>query len=228
MANKKNLKFENHITEIDQEITKRKHKWNLTAIAWMDFNDVSQILRFHIYRKWHLYDQDKPLAPWINRIISNQIKNLIRNNYSNYTRPCLKCSAAENEDGCAIYSKQCSQCPLYANWEKNKKIAHDTKLTLSLDNHAIEVNRIPNENFNIEESAKNLHSKMEKVLKPIEWKAYKLLYIDGKNEQQVAKLMGYRTTEKNRMAGYKQIKNLKKAIMHKVKKHLYNGDVDII
>ena len=39
--------------------------------------------------------------------------------------------------------------------------------------------------------------------------------------------MGYKTTEKNRMAGYKQIKNIKKAIITKVKKHLYNGDIDI-
>jgi hypothetical protein len=40
--------------------------------------------------------------------------------------------------------------------------------------------------------------------------------------------MGYRTSEKNRAAGYKQIKNLKKAILIKVKKHLYNGDIDIV
>jgi hypothetical protein len=69
---------------------------------------------------------------------------------------------------------------------------------------------------------------MQTVLKPIEWKIYQYLYVDGKTEEQVAKLMGYRTSEKNRMAGYKQIKNLKKAIIIKVKKHLYNGDIDIV
>jgi RNA polymerase sigma factor (sigma-70 family) len=224
----KKLKFEYFINEINTEISKRKSKWNLTAIAWMDFNDVSQILRFHIYKKWHLYNPKKPIAPWVNTIISNQIKNLIRNNYSNYTRPCLKCSAAESESGCAIYQKQCNICPLYANWEKNKKNAHDTKLTLSIENHEQEINTIPNENFNLERAAKNIHDKMNKVLKPIEWKIYQYLYVENKNEEEVAKLMGYRTTEKNRMAGYKQIKNVKKAIMIKVKKHLYNGDIDIV
>jgi len=224
----KKPKFENCIDNINTEILKRKNKWNLTAIAWMDFSDVSQILRFHIYKKWHLYDSSKPLAPWVNRIISNQIKNLIRNNYSNYTRPCLKCSAAESDDGCGIYTKQCSACPLYANWEKNKKSAHDTKLTVSLENHVQEINDMKNENFNLEATAQNVHHKMHKILKPIEWKIYQYLYIDGKDEEQVAKLMGYRTTEKNRMAGYKQIKNLKKSIIIKVKKHLYNGDIDII
>jgi DNA-directed RNA polymerase specialized sigma24 family protein len=193
----------------------------------MDFNDVSQILRIHIYKKWHLYNQKKPLAPWVNRIISNQIKNLIRNNYSNFSRPCLKCAAAENEDDCSIYGKQCSSCPLYANWERSKKNAHDTKLTVSIENHTQEINDMPSDSMRIEDAAKNVHIKMEKVLKPIEWKVYKFLYIEGKDEEQTAKLMGYKTTEKNRIAGYKQIKNLKKSIIIKVKKYLYNGEIDI-
>jgi len=219
--------FESLIDLINSEIIKRKNKWNLTAINWMDFSDVSQILRIHIYKKWHLYDPKKPLAPWVNRIISNQIKNLIRNNYSNFTRPCLKCAAAEGDDGCAIYLKQCKTCPLYANWEKSKKNAHDTKLTLSIENHHQEINDMPINNFNMEKTAENIHTKMQKVLKPIEWKVYQHLYIEGKDEEQTAKLMGYRTSEKNRIAGYKQIKNIKKVIIVKVKKHLYNGDIDI-
>ena len=95
---KKKPKFEDFITEIDAEIAKRKNKWNLSAINWMNFEDVSQILRIHIFKKWHLYDPVKPLGPWLNRLISNQIKNLIRNNYGNYSRPCLRCDAAEGED----------------------------------------------------------------------------------------------------------------------------------
>jgi hypothetical protein len=39
--------------------------------------------------------------------------------------------------------------------------------------------------------------------------------------------MGYKTTEKNRSAGYKQIKNLKKSIIQKVKKYIYSGEIDI-
>jgi hypothetical protein len=227
MPNQK-LNFEGCIAQIDNEIFKRRNKWNLTAISWMDFSDVSQILRIHIYKKWHLYNQTKPLAPWVNRIISNQIKNLIRNTYSNYARPCLKCAAAESDDGCSIYGKQCVDCPLYANWVKSKKNAHDTKLPVAMENHLNEVYDIKNDTVDLEKTAENIHFKMQKILKPIEWKIYTYLYIEYKNEEQVAKLMGYRTTEKNRAAGYKQIKNLKKSIMIKVKKHLYNGDIDII
>ena len=80
--------FENSIAIVDEEIRKRKSKWTLAALAWIDFEDVEQILRIHIYKKWSLYDAQKPLAPWLNIIISNQIKNIIRNNYGNYARPC--------------------------------------------------------------------------------------------------------------------------------------------
>ena len=115
--------FEESIHLIDEEIKKRRSKWNLTALAWMDYDDVSQIIRIHIHKKWDMYDPIKPLGPWLNRIISNQIKNLIRNHYGNYSRPCLRCAAAEGDSLCEIYQKQCSSCPLFAEWEKNKKKA---------------------------------------------------------------------------------------------------------
>ena len=98
--------FEDKIAEIDQEIAKRRNKWNLNALSWIDFDDISQILRIHIYKKWHLYDHSKPLPPWLNRTISNQLKNLIRNNYSSFARPCLRCAAAEPDNLCKIYSTQ--------------------------------------------------------------------------------------------------------------------------
>ena len=53
--------FEECLDEINIEISKKRSKWGLTALAWMDFEDVSQILRLHIYRKWHLYDPSKKL-----------------------------------------------------------------------------------------------------------------------------------------------------------------------
>jgi RNA polymerase sigma factor (sigma-70 family) len=223
---KKGPSFEDSIDQINTEIIKRRPKWNLTVLAWMDFEDVSQILRIHIYKKWDLYDPDKPLGPWINRIISNQIKNLIRNNYGNYARPCLRCAAAESSNSCSIYTNQDSTCPLYAHWEKTKKSAHDAKLPLSLEDHPQEVFSKNCDNTDIEKFAKKLHIKMEEVLKPIEWKVYKHLYIEYKSEEEVARLMGYRTSEKNRIPGYKQIKNIKKSIIEKVKKVLNKGEVD--
>lgn len=220
--------FEDNIDLIDVEINKRRGKWNLSVLAWMDFQDVSQILRIHIYKKWHLFDTTKPLGPWLNRIISNQIKNLIRNNYGNFCRPCLKCAAAEGGDLCAIYGKQDNECPLYANWELTKKSAHDAKLPLPLENHAQEVFSLDSNSIDVMATARKLHERMKCLLKPIEWRVYKYLYILDKPEAEVAKLMGYKTSEKNRSPGYKQIKNIKKSIIEKVKKALRDGEIDIV
>ena len=220
--------FEDSIDVIDKEIIKRRNKWNLTAISWMDFDDVSQILRLHIYKKWHLYDSSKPLSPWLNKIISNQIKNLIRNNYGNYCRPCLKCAAAEGGDLCNIYGKQDSTCPLYANWEKTKKTAHDIKITVPLEYHSREIFDMQNNQKDITHSIVSLHKKMKRILKPLEWKVYKCLYILDMSEEDTAKEMGYKTTEKNRSPGYKQIKNIKKSIITKVKDSIEKGEIDFL
>ena len=227
MPKKKKVKFEDSLDIIDGEINKRRGRWNLTAISWMDFDDVSQIIRIHIYKKWNLYDSSKPLIPWINRIISNQIKNLIRNHYGNFSRPCLKCAAAEGADLCFIYEKQCNACPLYAHWEKYKKRAHDTKLALPLENHYKEIYEKFEDSYDIEKGVQSLHKIMEKHLKPLEWKVYHFLYIEEKSEDELADEMGYYTTEKNRSPGYKQIKNIKKNIIKKVKKILDDDEVDI-
>jgi hypothetical protein len=42
----------------------------------------------------------------------------------------------------------------------------------------------------------------------------------------MAKIMGYKTSEADRKPGYKQIKNIKKSIIDKVKQELDNGSID--
>lgn len=223
----KKRKFEDCITEIDQEILKRKTKWSLTAINWMDYSDVSQILRIHIYKKWNMYNQSKPLAPWIGRIISNQIKNLIRNHYGSFSRPCLRCPAFEGGDSCGIYGTQNVKCGIYKKWFKSKKNALDIKIPVTIENHAQEIGSVKDEKINIEKTLENLHEKMKKILKNNEWRFYELVYIQNKSYEEAAHAMGYKTTEEKRTAGYKQIKNLKQSIIQKAKKHLYNKDIDI-
>jgi len=221
--------FEESIAFIDKEIIKRRGKWNLTSLHWMDYDDVSQIIRIHINDKWHLYDASKPLGPWVNRIISNQIKNLIRNNYGNFSRPCLKCEASRPNNGCDIYETQCAECPLYAKWEKTKKSAYEIKIPLALDDHIHEVKPITfEENINLQKFAENLHEEMRRKLKSNEWIVYKGLFVDNKSEEEVAKSMGFKSNEKNRAPGYKQIKNIRKKIIEKVKKCLEKDEVDYI
>ena len=77
----KNYQYEDFSDVIDQELYKRKNNWFLTSVAWIDFDDVCQIIRAHIYKKWEQWDQERPIKPWLNKIISNQFKNILRNNY---------------------------------------------------------------------------------------------------------------------------------------------------
>ena len=217
--------FEANFLIINQEIAKRRVRWNLKIIPWMDFEDVSQIVRFHIYKKIHLYDRKKPILPWVNRIISNQIKNLIRDYYGNFSRPCLKCTASEGGDNCAIYVKQCGDCPLYRKWEKSKKSAHDTKLPVSVENHIQEVYQKSAEHVDVELGLSKLKNQVKKFLKPIEYKVFISLYVDNNSEEKTVNLLEYQ--QGNRNSGLKNVKLINKNLILKIKTNIYNGNIDI-
>ena len=140
----------------------------------------------------------------------------------------MRCAAAEGDNLCSIYTKQSSICPIYAHWEKTKKGAYDTKLPLPIENHQQEIGNITSEKIDIEKSAKNLHIEMEKQLNTLEWKIYKWLFIQHKTEEQIAKLMHYKTNENGRRAGYNTIRSIKKKIIEKAKKVLYSDGVDFV
>jgi Fe-S-cluster containining protein len=132
------------------------------------------------------------------------------------------------ETRCSIYEEQSSSCPLYKNWEKNKKGSMHAKMPISLENHSQELFYLKSTtSIDIDKASKLLHKKMEEALKVNEWKIYKFLYIDMKSEEETAKLMGYKTSEKNRTPGYKQIKNVKKKIIKKARELLENDQIDI-
>ncbi len=220
--------FEENYSIINVEIAKRKSKWNLSSIAWMDFEDVSQIIRVHIFEKWKQYDQSKPLLPWLNTCITNQLKNLIRNNYGNYTRPCLKCKASEGSESCRIYTTQCETCPAFREWARTRKQAYQIKLPESTENHQNEMGDMSEDGFDLESSVKQVHEKMQSILKPVEYQVYLALFINNESEADVAKKLGYITTEKNRWPGYKQIKNLRKQIIIKAKRAIEKGTIDLV
>ena len=212
--------YEDYLEIIDLEISKRRYKWTLTSLAWMDFDDVSQIIRIHVHNKWAQYDPARPIQPWLNAVITTQIKNIIRNNHGNYARPCLRCDAAEGEKGCKIYGKQCDSCPIYADWKKRKQSAYNIKLPLSIENHAHEIHQISDETHDVSNQVDKVHKKMKEILKPIEYKVYEGLFILNEDEDVVAAKLGYISNEKGRPPGYKQIKNIRKTVIAKVKKHL--------
>jgi DNA-directed RNA polymerase specialized sigma24 family protein len=217
---KSNFSYAEKAVEIDKELHKRRAKWFLTSIAWFDFDDVCQIIRAHIFAKWDHWDQARPLEPWVNRIISNQFKNILRNHYSNFVRPCLNCpfNNSENSSPTRVGSHcgftpsglQCAECPLFAKWEKTKKSAYDIKMAVTLEAEQTQVLRLQSDSFDIISAERKLHAEMQLHLPSKQFYIYKLLFIEHREEDEIAELLGYRSNEKGRKAGYKQIKNLRK------------------
>lgn len=222
------LKFEDCIDEINETVKKRKLKWRLKNVTAIDWEDVEQILKLHIYQKWNLYDQTQPLKNWLNTLISNQLINLVRNNYGHLSRPCNFCPCSEGTDLCSIYNKQGPECDLYKKWEEKKKSAYNAKFTVNIDNHAQEVHNLQEDVVDFEKAIVKLNDALKTKLKPVEWKIYRYCYIDGLSDEEIGKKMGYTTSEKGRVAGYNTIRVVKKSIINKAKKIIYSEEMDII
>ncbi|MDB4663462.1 hypothetical protein OAE74_00585 [Verrucomicrobia bacterium] len=228
-------KFEDMYEVINNVIKKRKSKWRLKAIAWFDFEDIEQIIKLHIYKKWHLWDQSRPIEPWVNRIATNQIKNIIRNNYTSFAKPCLSCPfntskgieiTFENSCGFTSSGVQSSECPLYAKWEKLKKPAFDIKMTVSLENHQnYYMSFESTKDYDYKTAETRLHELMRNCLTDKQFLVYKMFFIDFLSDDQVAGILNFKTNEKGRKAGYKQIKNLKKMLYVKAEKLIDENDL---
>lgn len=228
---KDSLHYDDFSDLIDQELNKRRKNWFLTSVSWVDFDDVSQIIRAHIYKKWDQWDQSRPIKPWLNKIIANQMKNILRNHYSNYARPCLNCPFnSDSEYHLCSFTESGDQdctCPLYAKWEKTKKHAYNVKITLSLDSHIHEIDG-GSEGFlglDLQVASEKLIKELKKQLNSRQFLAFDLLFIKNLTDEEVASKMGFKSTEVGRKAGYKQIKNLKKILKEKAIKILKNKGI---
>ena len=228
-----NVTFEESIDVINGELLKRKSRWKLDFLAWMDYDDVCQKIRFHIFSKWDKWDQSRPLKPWLNTIIKNQIYNLIRNNYVSFSKPCIACKFNMGGNLCSIYGTQSNDCEDFSKWEKNKKNAKEIKMALSLDAKgffngdgvdesagAWDIGETQ-EQIDYEKKIDELNKAIRGHLTETEWKIFDLLYIKNLSEVEAAHAMGYKTREKNRSPGYKQIKKVKNKIYEVARKLVF-------
>ncbi len=219
--------FEDKLEQIERALEKKRSKWDLDAVPSVDYDDIKQIIMTHIYKKWHLWDQTKPIEPWLSRVVANQFKNLLRNHYGNYARPCLRCEHNLGGDSCGLNSsgRQDNSCQLYADWEKRKKSAYDIKLAVTIENHTNEINQRQDEFIDIADATERISEHLKPHLNLKQYMAFRMLFIENHSEEKVASYLGYKTNEKKRSAGYKQIKNLKKIFQEKVKEILDNNDI---
>ena len=70
-----------------------------------------------------------------------------------------------------------------------------------------------------------LHDLMKGSLSDKHYFVYKMFFIDNLSDDQVAKILKFKTSEKGRKAGYKQIKNLKKMLYIKAQTLLKQNDI---
>jgi DNA-directed RNA polymerase specialized sigma24 family protein len=219
--------FEEKLKEIEAALERKRSKWDLDAVTYIDYDDIKQVIMAHIHKKWNLWDQSKPIEPWLSRVVSNQFKNLLRNHYGNYVRPCLRCEFNIGGDGCGktVSTIQDTSCSMYADWTKKKKTAYDIKLAVTMENHIHEIHSRRDENINLDEATIRLTNKIQGQLNTRHFEAFKMLFVQNKSEEEVARYLGFKTSEKKRSAGYKQIKNLKKIFQEKAKKIIEENDI---
>jgi len=221
------LTYEECSDSIEKEIAKRRGKWTLTILRWMDFEDVAQILRAHIFKKWHLWDQERKLAPWIQRIMSRQIYNLLRNNYTNYARPCIQCKFSMGEEGCekTPSREQCAECPLYKKWTENKQAGYHIKMPLELENHTQEVFNKIDDTINFKETMRRVSEELEKRMSKKRFAAFNILFIDGTSDEEAIKILNIKENTKNKYGQKKLLTAFKDSLQKEAKEIIKNSDI---
>lgn len=205
--------YEDLVPEIEQLLSRYRAKWQLNSIAWLDYDDVCQIIRTHIYKKWHLWDQKRAFKPWASMLISNQIKNLIRNHYGNFAKPCLRCQFYLGGDDCSktLSKEQDESCLDFAKWKSKKQSAFNLKMPVSLDSLISVRDKINEDELDYETKSKKIHNAVMKNLSDKHKEIYRMLFVEHIDEVIVAEKFGFKQdTSKRKTPRYKQINNLKK------------------
>lgn len=218
--------YEDLIPEIEQILAKYRAKWQLTALTWLDYDDVCQIIRLHVYNKLHLWDQKRAFKPWLSVLVSNQIKNLIRNHYTNFAKPCLQCPHYGGGEDCAMTKsgEQDISCGLFHNWRKKKENAYNLKLPLSLDTSIFMSDNLYDENVDYDEKVSKIHVLVLNKLNDRNKVIYTMLFIENASDEEVALKFNFKKdTSKRKTPRYKQINNLKKKF-YNIAKDILQGD----
>lgn len=217
--------YEDKHQEIESLLEKARKRWELKAIAWMDYEDVKQIIRAHLARQWSKWDQSRPFGPWCNRTIINQILNQVRNHYGSFCRPCLKCPHNLGSNGCSLNKSgiQESSCEEFKKWETGKKNAYDVKITVPLEDGAINTTTCLYGEFDHEKSANNLHIRVLDSLTGFEKEVYSLIFVMGRSDEDAISLLKQALSSKINFS--KKLAELKKEFYLKAKEILNEEDI---
>ena len=211
----KRITFEQLLPEIELNIKKRRNSWTIPNLEW---EDVSQILILRVWNKFDKYSSSKgPFEHWLNRLITNALNNLIRDNFSKYSRPCISgCVYNIGGDECSFTKsgKQCSECPLFKKWTKKKQQQFNMITSLSLEDHSNEVHKIENDVNDITFTKHIIEDRLKEVLSEKEWKVYDLMFIQHKSLENIGKIMQFKLLPSSHIPGYQELLKYKKKFIN--------------
>lgn len=227
--NGKNYTFEECHKIIIKEIMKRKKRWLLHRIAYLDYDDVSQIIQLHIFKKWYLWDQTQPIMLWLNKTITNQSINQVRNHYLSRTCICTSCPLNLGGGICREYGNTRSiECNTYNIWATSKKFDKE-QVNFPISIHELEDNAqerlICQNSLNPIHDIDRFHELVLKKLTPLQQQIYKWMYLENKSDEEISKLMGYAPSiQPKRTPGYRMITKFKSIFIKSAKEVLEYND----
>ncbi len=228
-------RFEDVEPIIDDLLERRRNRWNLEAVKHVDFDDIKQDIKIHIFQKFDMWNQDLPFENWCATIIHNQIINSKRNLWRNHEKPCSNCYFNCGGDSCKFTKsgRKDESCMEYKQWLLKRKDAYEIKKAISVEAEDGEILHSAPEEIDYEGFIKNLepiileHVKKDFIPK-VTYKIFKLCFIEGKSDEDVAEIMGYKSNERGRTAGYRILTAHKTSIKNIAKEYLAKEDYRFI
>jgi hypothetical protein len=164
------ISLEEGLVIFNEVLVLYRTRWTFAYYSW---EDVSQDIRFHFCKKFHLYDQNRPLKPWCARLIQSQIKNQLRNRYYIYQAPCLKCEYFLGDNQCKKYGEVCKKCPIYKKFVEQK--GHAANINFPVSYETVDYDTRQSFSCNAKDLCDTIHDALSGVHKDI----FKMHYESG-------------------------------------------------
>lgn len=199
---------------IDDLLEKNRSRWKLEAVRHYQFEDFKQDVKLHIFLQFKKWKQDRPFEPWCSRVIHNQLINKKRNLFNNHSKPCSNCHFNKGMGACGFTASgfQCGECPEFKHWEKSKKSAYEMKTAGSVESGDGEILLGDHGDVDYEGFITSLGRKLEQEVKDdmsqislVTYKIFVMSYVDKLSDDEISHKMGYKSSEKNRSPGYRNL-----------------------
>lgn len=234
MARAKIKIFEDVQAEIDSILASKRSFWNLNSISHVDFDDICQIIRVHIFTKFDQWNQDLPFTPWANKTVSRQIINLKKKYYGRLAPPCQGCQFNMGGGQCSFTKSgsKSSECPDYAKWEITKGVGYKLLLAESTDkaydsdpDGESQITLESNNSPDYAAASDRLHQLVMAGLPAKMQKLYRWLYIEHRSDEFISQAMNFKTSEEGKLPGYRQITNIKRVLIGRAKEIIKEIDI---